>query len=501
MNSIQILTANEMRQLDQLTLQQQNITSYELMTRVGKYLFDFIITNNFITSEDHVVVVAGTGNNGGDGMLVAHHIHTRGIPTEIIIIGSQEQQTEESLKALKHCQHIPVHYVVETQDDSYKQLLDDATVIIDGIFGIGLTRDVEDPHKSVMNAMNQSYATVISIDIPSGIHADNGLQMGTAVHANHTLIVQNFKQGNLLNDAKDFSGLNHVIDVDIVQSLEFDIQYELPLSYLQGKLGKRHHNSYKYNYGNLLTIGGSKGMMGAPILSALAALRSGSGLSQVYVHDGDHKYLQNPYPDIMVDTYLGIEDVPQKIRRMDAIVFGPGLGKKNPLNMDILAHLLSTEIPLVIDADGLYYLKDLLKGYNTRGHLIITPHYKEMADFLGISIEDVIQQPVLYAKNIAHTYNVVVVLKGTCTIITNDIETYFSSNGTPGLAKAGTGDVLSGVIGSLLGRGLPPLDAAKIGVLMHSLAGQYAEEVYGEESMMASDVISMLPKVMDHVKA
>ena len=163
--------------------------------------------------------------------------------------------------------------------------------------------------------------------------------------------------------------------------------------------------------------------------------------------------------------------------------------------------MLSLQTPLVVDADGLFYLKQLLSGYNERGNLVITPHYKEMADFLGVTTQEVEKEPILYAKNIAHRYNIVVVLKGTCTIITNDKETYFSSNGTPGLAKAGTGDVLAGIIGNLLGRGFDAFEAAKVGVLIHSLAGQYAKEVHGEESMLASDVIAMLPKVIDYVKA
>lgn len=501
MKTRQILSANEMRQLDKRTMQQQEITSFELMNRVALAMFEYIISNRWVVQQDHVVIVAGTGNNGGDAMLVGMHLSSMGIQVQLILVGPESNQSTQSKKALAMCKDLQLTRITDNTDSSYIPILEEATLIIDGIFGIGLTRTVEQPHTQIIDAMNRSYATIISIDIPSGIHADNGVKLGTAVHANHTLVVQNLKQGNLLNDAKDFSGENHILDVDIIQSLEYDVQQELQPSYIQGKIPKRRHNSYKYSYGNLLTFGGSKGMMGAPILAGYAALRMGSGLSRIVFNNRYLHLIHNPYPDIMIDTFRGIEEIPQLVQRASTVVFGPGLGKKDAINLDIMSHLLGVSVPLVVDADGLHYLKQLLHGYNERGNIVITPHYKEMADFLGITIEEVRQEPVLYAKNIAHTYNIVVVLKGTCTIITNDEETYFSSNATPGLAKAGSGDVLSGIIGSLMGRGLSTFEAAKIGVLIHSQAGLYAEEIYGEESMTASDIITMLPKVLHYVKS
>ena len=201
----------------------------------------------------------------------------------------------------------------------------------------------------------------------------------------------------------------------------------------------------------------------------------------------------------MVNTYIGIEDIPSQIRKKSTIIFGPGLGKEDDINLDILSYLLSTDIPLVIDADGIYYLKKLLKEYSERKNIIITPHNQEMATFLGLPVEDIKKEPVLFAKNIAHTYNLTVVLKGSCTIITNNDETYFSIHGNPGMATAGTGDVLAGIIGSLLGRGFTPMEASKIGVLIHSKAGEIASLKYGEEAVTATDLIYNIFKVLQDV--
>ena len=326
----------------------------------------------------------------------------------------------------------------------------------------------------------------------------DGVVMGIAVQANTTIIVQNYKQGNLLNDALDYSGDIHLIDVGILQTIFPETQILLQLNYMKNKLSNRRKNTHKYHYGNILTIGGSKGMMGAPILSGLAALKTGSGLSHILYHNKYLHHIHNVLPDLMVNTYTGIEELPSISRKKSTVIFGPGLGKQDPINTEIIQHLLSTDIPLLVDADGLYYLKQVIKEYNQRENIVITPHYQEMADFLGIDIEEVKREPILYAKNIAHTYNVTVVLKGVCTMITNDHETYFSIYGNPGMATAGTGDVLSGIIGSLLGRGFSPMEASKIGVLIHSESGRLAENHYGQESLIASNLIEYIHEVLKH---
>jgi len=504
MRERQIVNAQEMRQLDRLTIEEKNITSYDLMKKAGTAIFHHVYHPDNSDLNGTYLIVAGTGNNGGDALIVADMLFSEGAKVRVIIVGEETNQSEESIQAYQEVIHkgIPILRVLDTEQISdAEEWIEEASTVIDGLFGIGLSRPIEGVFTDIINLINLSYARVISIDIPSGINADNGLVMGTAVHANQTLIIQNYKQGNLLNDALDYSGIMTVLDVGILQTIFPEVQTIIHKTYLQNRLPKRSKNSYKYHYGNVLTIGGSKGMMGAPLLASYAALRTGSGLSHLLYHESYMSHATNIYPDIMMNSYIGIEEIPGIVQKKTAVIFGPGLGKSDSRNIDVLNYLLSTNIPLVIDADGIFYLKQLLKDYSDRPNIIITPHYKEMAEFLQIPIQEVELEPILYARNIAHKYNITVVLKGTCTIITNNQQTYFSINGNPGLATAGTGDVLAGIIGSLVGRNIDPLEASKLGVLIHSRAGELACEEFGEDSMIASDVITKIPQVIQYAKS
>lgn len=499
MRDLQIVSAQEMRLLDRLTIKEKGITSFELMTHAGMGIFKYIIAKELLTLSDTVLVVSSTGNNGGDGLIVAGLLADMGVDVKIVLVGNLENQSPENRKATDECKNkgLKINNVSSEEDiEMFTSLADNSTIVIDAIFGTGLNNDVKGICMEVITRINRSYAHVISIDLPSGINADNGLVMNSAIKADHTIVIQNYKQGNLLNDALDYSGKIHLIDIGILQNLYPEPQVLLHKIYLNNKIEKRTRNSHKYNFGSILTIGGAKGMMGAPLLAGMAALKTGSGLSHVSYNEKYLRYINNPYPELMVNTFLGIEDIPSQARKKSAIIFGPGLGKNDEINLSILNYLLSLEVPLVIDADGIFYLKQLIKEYSTRPNLVITPHNQEMATFLGVSIEDVKQEPVLFAKNIAHTYNMTVILKGSCTIITNNEETYFSIHGNPGMASAGTGDVLSGITASLLGRDFSPIEASKLGVLIHSLAGEKAVEEFGEESMTATDMINNIYKVL-----
>lgn len=499
MRDLQIVSAQEMRLLDRLTIKEKEISSFDLMNQAGNGIFQFIIGEQLVSNTDSILVVSSTGNNGGDGLIVASLFADIGLDVKIVLIGNIEKQSEENYQASMVCKNkgLKIHNIKEEEELTFfTNLVDDSTLIIDAIFGTGLNNFVRGLYQQVITRINRSYAQVISIDLPSGINADNGLVMKTAVKATHTIVIQNYKQGNLLNDALDYSGQIHLIDIGILQNLYPEPQLLLHKTYLKNKIPKRSRNSHKYHFGSILTIGGAKGMMGAPLLAAMSALKTGSGLSSVAYYEKYLRYIQNPYPEIMVNSYSGIEEIPSQVRKKSAIIFGPGLGKNDDINLEVLSYLLSQDVPLIVDADGIYCLKQLIKEYSTRPNLIITPHNQEMATFLGIDIEDVKLEPVLFAKNIAATYNMTVVLKGSCTIVTNNEETYFSIHGNPGMATAGTGDALSGIIASLIGRGFSSLEAAKLGVLIHSKAGEIAEELYGEESMTATDLINNIYKVL-----
>jgi NAD(P)H-hydrate epimerase len=500
MENNQIVDKNKMRQLDQLTIEKRGITSYDLMVHVGKKIASYVIDEKIVTARDDILVIAGMGNNGGDALVMAKHFYDNGLNPVIISVGNKKTQSSQNSKIFDRILKTEIEVVsIEVKSDLEQnaKYFEEATIIVDGLFGIGISRDVEGLYKDTITLMNQSYASVISIDIPSGIDADSGKVLGAAVHAKHTIIIQNYKQGNLLNDALDYSDKNHLIDVGIMQEYFEEYQVMLSPKLLFNKVKKRKHHTHKYHYGYVLTIGGSKGMMGAPVLAGYASLRTGSGLVKILYNNQDIAYMNVPYPELMVDTYENFESIQTHLEKKSAIVFGMGLGKNNVENKALLKRILETDIPLVIDADGIFYLKELLPEFSKRGNIIITPHVGELAMFLGVTTDEVTKTPLLFAKNIAHNYNITVVLKGAVTVITNDEETYLSTLGNPGLATAGSGDVLSGIIGSYLGQGYNELEAAQMGVILHSLAGDLAVKELGEQSLIASDITKFIPKILN----
>ncbi|MDC0558979.1 NAD(P)H-hydrate dehydratase [Candidatus Izimaplasma bacterium] len=497
MKERQIVTAYEMKQLDNLTIDKKNISSLELMIRAGKLMSKHICQFGLCGSTERVLLVAGVGNNGGDALVIASEMISNGFVPNILLVGPESKQTKESLTIWNKLKDLLLgHYRIDDIKDvnKYNILFNEASIIIDGLFGTGLTKEVKGYHREIIERINNSYAKVISLDIPSGLNADNGLVSGIAVKASDTLVVQNFKTGNFLNDAVDYTGKLHLLDIGILQ-LDFPTRTNLlQVNYLRKKIPERIQNTHKYHYGNILTIGGSKGMMGAPILSGYAALRTGSGLSHVIYNEKYLHHIQNPYPTLMIDTYEDIKEI--SIDKISTVIFGPGLGKKDDINKTILKRLIEHKIPLIVDADGVLYLKEILLTDKAHPSIVVTPHYGEMAQLLDLTSKEIELDPIKYAKEISLKYGITVVLKGVTTIITNYEETYLSNNGNPGMATAGSGDVLCGVIGSLLGRGFSSLEASKLGVLIHSQAANIAAKELGQESLVASDIIHYIPLVL-----
>ncbi len=489
-----VVSVDEMRKLDRLTMEEKGITSFELMMLAGSKMEEYLIESNMIKKNDKVVVVIGTGNNGGDGLVIAKRLKERGLNPSVVLVGDIDSQTEESKNIWEEIQSIDItNYIVNSKEklDLLVDVLQDASIVIDAVFGIGLTRDVEGVHKSVIDRINDSSSSIISIDIPSGINATNGLVCGVAVHANRTIVVEHYKQGNILGDALDYSGEIHLLSIGIsnpkdnVSLLQKEKITLLPL---------RKRNTHKYHYGCVLTIGGSKGMMGAPILSGLAVLKTGSGLSKVMIHENYMKYSSSYNPSLMVDTYKDITDI--DFSRVSGIIYGPGLGRKDKENTEYLRYLIGLNKPLLIDADGLHYLTYLLDDITLHKNVVVTPHYGEMALLMNVNSDMIRKNPTKFAHLFTKKYGGNVVLKGSTTIITDGHKTVYSCLGNPGLATAGSGDVLSGVIGSLIGRGINGYDASTKGVYIHSKAGLIAKEIHGEESMIATDIIESISNVL-----
>lgn len=471
------------------------------MEIAGGKIYDCILQEKKIDPEgDFITIVSGTGNNGGDSLVVARHLLQAGYKNlNIVVVGNSNHLTEETainLERLKNLKAPIYYYEEESFYQSYKKIIMQSTIIIEGIFGIGLNREIEGIRFHAVETIDQSSAYVISIDIPSGIQGDNGKIAGIAIHADFTVVVHTYKIGNLLNDAKDTHGKCKIVDIGIIEEGVIPYRGVLQEKDVKGKFKKRKHNSHKYDYGAVLTIGGSVGMTGAPCMSAYAALRIGSGLSSIATHEECISYMQNAHPEIMMRPYRSQKDIKEAMHKKNAIAFGPGLGRKEDFHFAILEQLLQKDIPIIIDADGLYYLKSRLSKIREENQIIITPHYGEMAMLLDTTSESIGKDPLGAARKIVETYNITLLLKGTTTIIAQRDEMYFHPFGNPGMATAGSGDVLTGMLLGLAGQGFTPLESCMIGAYLHSLAGDYAAEEIGEHSMIATDMIKFLPQAI-----
>jgi NAD(P)H-hydrate epimerase len=503
MDPRRIVTVSEMRDMDTHTLKSKNMTSYALMTQASDACVRHMLRTRLCDRDHPVLVVAGMGNNGGDALVVARLLLEDDWDVQVVRVGNVSDASSENQQAwddLSPWSERCLSLTSSTDLGRFDAMLGQSNTVIEGLFGIGLARPVEGLCAAVIRRINHTKATVISLDIASGLHADNGLALGSTIEADHTLAIQCLKPGHLLQDGQDYSGELHVIDAGIqTNGISPLIRW---MTQIDGSLAfpKRRHNTHKYHYGNVLTIGGSPGMMGAPILAASAAMRTGSGLSRVLHDPEDDAQVLRIHPDLMIQTDLDPASLSSRLHKIDAVLFGPGLGRSRDRNARVLDVLLQVEVPMVVDADGLWYLSARRTDWQARVPVILTPHIKELADLLGRKQEEITRDPIGVAKATALEHGVVVVLKGAATIVTNGTMTWVLTHGHPGLATAGTGDVLAGILLSLLGRGLSAIDAATLGVWMHAEAAQIAKQQYGEESMIASDLVAALPQVVRSIQ-
>ncbi|PAT01404.1 hypothetical protein CI105_06725 [Candidatus Izimaplasma bacterium ZiA1] len=481
------------KKMDQETIKQQNISSLELMEKAGENIYKILIDNKLIKNDHKILVLSGPGNNGGDGIFVAKKLLENKFQVTLF---NSETKTEESTKILS--EFTKNHKYIKHPNFEFLETFDDYDVIIDCLFGTGLNKELKGEYYDIINAVNNSKAIVIALDIASGLNADNGKVMSIAIKANYTICIDKIKQGQLINDGLDYSGLFLLTNIELSEvTNDFNTYYLNNLEY-DYKFKKRLHNSHKYNYGFVHVIGGKKGMMGAPVLAAYSALKTGSGLSSISYRETDINHIMNIYPEIMTNTYKNIEELIPQLYKKDVVIFGVGMGKTDDENFEILEQLLTFDKKILIDADGLFYLKPLIEKYKNK-EIIITPHFKELSNLLDISIKELSDDPVYYVKQIITKYNITCLLKGPSSIIGYKNDIYFSSYGSPALATLGSGDVLSGIIASIYARSTSPLDATIKGHYIHALAASIATQQFNVESVSASDVMANISNAINQI--
>jgi len=490
---MKIFSAAQVKQWDEYTINNEPITSIDLMERAATASCNWLIGKNF--GKYRFCIFCGKGNNGGDGLamawiLIGHKCLVTVYILEFGKTGSHDFQT--NLEKL-HTVSTDIHFI---QSADFFPVLNKEDIIIDAIFGSGLNKPPEGLAAELVTHINKARLPVISIDLPTGLYADKSSAGNTAIKATHTLSFQNYKLAFLLPENEEYCGNIHLLNIGLHKQFEADepADHELVEEALIKSIYKpRSQFAHKGNFGHAALICGSQGMLGAAILSAQACLRSGVGKLTSYIPKCGYMVMQATVPEAMavvagedhILTATGIE-------KFEAVGIGPGIGLHDT-HTNLLAGIFEkTTAPLVIDADALNSIamaKELL--HSIPGGSVITPHPKEFERLFGKAANDA--ERLQLALERSKALNIYIVLKGHYSFIsTPQGKGYFNSTGNAGMATAGSGDVLTGIITGLLAQAYSPLHAVLLGTYLHGVAGDIAAVKYSPEAMIAGDIVTCL---------
>ena len=457
-----------------------------------------------------VWIACGTGNNGADGIAAGRILHGRGYDVTVLLAGNLDHASPEhrSQQAIAKRLGVPL--------TEYRDFIPGSCdIIVDAVFGIGLHRSVEGEYRELLQMLAaQKTKRVVAVDIPSGIHADNGSVMGISLPAETTVTFGYLKTGLLLYPGKEYAGKVIVADIgfsDIsLENAGWDAFVTEPADL--GRLPVRREDSNKGTYGRLLLIAGSKGMSGAAYLGALSAYRTGAGLVKILTVEDNRQILQSQLPEAIVETYLpgDVQKEGEDFGRFiegqcgwaTAVVLGPGLSGEPYVERLVELVLAHAYVPVVLDADALNAVARCpkLTSYYTE-NIIITPHIGEMSRLTGQSVPEIKADALAAAREYSGSYGITCVLKDAVTVIADkDGITYLNAGGNSGLAKGGSGDVLAGVIGGLLAQGAELQDAAVLGVCLHGMAGDAAARALGKRSLLAHEIGDFISEALSEVQ-
>jgi len=490
------VNAAQMKAADQYTIQKLGVSSLELMEHAAQACVQVLEDEKVDLS--HVCVVCGSGNNGGDGFAIARILQNNRYSVETFCVGNPEHYTEETQEQMHRLQECggKITYGMP-QEDSY-------SVIIDAVFGVGLSRKVEGRYRQVIEQMNRMRGTKFAVDIPSGLSATTGCILGCAFKADYTVTFQLKKIGLELSQGRTMAGRVIVPDIgistdsicedqEIVRTAGKDIYRKM--------LPDRPEDSNKGTYGRLLVIAGSKGMAGAAYLNAHAAYMTGAGLVRIYTSSDNREILQTLLPEAIITTYeeYNKEELLSLLTWADGVCIGSGLGMSR-LSEKILKTVIEyVKVPCLIDADGLNLLAENKNYLNQMAErrFVITPHMKEMSRLTGISVEELKADRIQILKDFISRYRITCVLKDSRTLIASEEKGIrMNLTGNSAMAKAGSGDVLAGVISGWMVQGKEAEDAAELGTYIHGLSGDLAKFEKGVYSVMARDLIEYISKAL-----
>jgi hydroxyethylthiazole kinase-like uncharacterized protein yjeF len=515
---MKLVTAEQMRELDRIAIKERGIPGLDLMERAGSAVARCALEMITQARLDGVVFLfAGKGNNGGDAFVAARHLESRGIQTRTVLLCNRGEVKGDALENLLRLESGGAEVVVaETLEEleNLKGGAERAALVIDGILGTGVKGNITGHLAEAIFFIGGLHRSVLAIDVPSGLDATSGKMCGVSVRAAVTVTMGLPKSGLVAEDGLECSGRIRVADIglpdDVVEGVRGDGNLIVEQD-LYEFFTPRRRVSHKGDYGKLLIVAGSPGMTGAACLAAEGALRAGAGLVTVAVPEGLNSAMEVKITEAMTlplkETAEGTlgDDAGREIRRLadrfDLFIIGPGLSRHEETIRMVKTLVGELDAPIVLDADGLNaFAGDAGILKRAKGELIVTPHPGEMARLVGRGIADIMEDRLIAASSFAREAGAVVVLKGALTVVAGpDGSVSLNTSGNPGLASGGSGDVLSGIIGSFEGQGMRALDAARAGVFVHGDAGDRAAASLGERSVIASDVVNHIPASIEYL--
>lgn len=498
-----VVSTDGISKLDALTIAKEPISPIDLMERASKRWLEH--ARPFISRFSSFMVVAGKGNNGGDGLAIARFLVLEGYEAEVVHCHFGDKLSQDcETNALRYQQlELGVYQEIQNGNDINKVDWQKVDCIIDALFGIGLNSPLRGFYKDAVDSINKSGLPVISVDCPSGLFCDTAQTVESSIiKANFTLTFQFPKLSFLFPESAHYLGTWKAINIGLPgEAIDEDWRqaYYIDESLIKGILKKRATFSHKGSFGHAHIVGGSKGMAGAAILTSKACLKTGAGLVTCHLHESGHNALLSASPEIMVED--GEVDFENSDKKMNALAIGPGLGKTSNSFNRLKQVLNGYDSSLVMDADALNLLAENESLWaKVPKNSILTPHPKELERLIG-KTSDSFEQ-LAKTQELAEKHDAFILIKRAHTVIVApNSKPYFNSTGNPGMATAGSGDVLTGIITGLLSQGYSPINASILGVYLHGLAGDLASKLEGQAGLTASDLIDCLGQAQAGISA
>ncbi|MDO5155850.1 MAG: NAD(P)H-hydrate dehydratase [Eubacteriales bacterium] len=490
-----IVTKKEMKTIDTYTTDKIGLPAEVLMERAALAVVSQIEKVN--AQKGRVLIAVEGGNNGGDGLAVARILLERSFPVDVYYVNGVKRVSKQ-FNVQRNIFHQLGGRLRKTIPNK------DYAVVVDGIFGVGLSRKLADVQKKAVEQLNQIDAIKIAIDIPTGIDATTGDIWGVAFRADYTITFGLQKLGMFFSDGIDYCGKVICCDVGFPKQSFEHVRpgiYAYEISDMD-KLPRRYDNSHKGTYGRVAVIAGSKNMSGAAFLCGKAAYSTGAGLVKIYTHESNRMIIQSQLPEAIMMTYEdykgALSCIEDAMHWASVIVVGPGLGVDTTSERMLYELLMNSEVPLVVDADALNILSENMELAETSSvPMVMTPHMKEMSRLVKKSISDIVEKRFETASEFAKKLGVTLVLKDAKSVVTDgNGPIYINLTGNNGMSTGGSGDVLSGIIAGMIAGGLPLPEAARMGTFVHCQAGDYAAQQKGKYAMLASDIVAALGDVM-----